>query len=131
MILEDLIDKVNSYFNVDITTNSRRREIVMSRAAFYWLALKKTKHTTTLIGSIVNRDHSSVIYSMKNFENWLNNDLHFKNEFERLRKIVFNELTVDELTLEKQRTKYKLLKIANQLLKLELDILKKQLKNKK
>ena len=125
MVLEKLISKVNNHFNVDITKGSRKREIVMARAAFYWLARKKTKHTTTRIGSIVNRDHSSVIYSMNNFDNWINCDFHFKNEFEKLRKIVFNELSVDDLIKEKALIKYKFLKIAKNLLIIEVEKLKK------
>ena len=127
MVLNNLINRVNKHFEVDITQNSRRREIVMARAAFYWLARKKTRHTTTRIGSIVNRDHSSVIYSMNNFENWINCDLHFKNEFEKLRKIVFNELSVEDLMKKKVLVKYKFLKIAKNLLLVEVDKLKKEL----
>jgi len=127
MVLNNLINRVNKHFEVDITQNSRSREIVMARAAFYWLAKNKTKYTTTRIGSIVNRDHSSVIYSMNNFENWLNCDLNFKNEFEKLRKIVFNELSVEDLTKKKMLIKYKFLKIAKNLLIVEVNKLKKEL----
>ena len=127
MVLNNLINRVNKHFDVDITKNSRRREIVMARAAFYCLARKKTRHTTTPIGKIVNRDHSSVIYSMNNFENWQNCDLHFKNEFEKLRKIVFNELSVEDLMKKKVLIKYKFLKIAKNLLLVEVDKLKKEL----
>tara|TARA_R110000803_G_scaffold101718_1_gene169711 strand:+ start:250 stop:633 length:384 start_codon:yes stop_codon:yes gene_type:complete len=127
MILESLLKKVNNHFNIDITQNSRRREIVMARAAFYWLARKKTRYSTAKIGAIVNREHSSVLYSMKNFENWIDSDLQFKNKFENLHKIIFNELSVNDLTKKKLGIKYKFLKIAKNYLIIEVDKLKKQL----
>jgi len=131
MELEFLIKKVNQHFNVDISLNSRKRRDVMSRAVFYWFAREKTGHTLQRIGSIVNRDHSSVVYSMQNFDNWVNSDLHFKNEFEKLEVLLFNEISVEKLTEEKLLLKYKFLKIANEILTDEVLNLKKQLKNKK
>ena len=125
MVLESLIKKVNIHFDVDITENTRKRKIVMARAAFYWLSLNKTKHSMEQVGEIVGRDRTSVIYSMKNFNDWINGDLHFKNEFERLRKIVFNELSVQDLIKKKTENKYKFLKIAKDLLIIELNRLRK------
>jgi hypothetical protein len=127
MVLENLIRKVNEHFDVDITNNSRKRDAVMARAAFYWLARKKTRYSTSRIGLIVNRDHSTVLYSMKNFENWMNCDSNFKNKFEKLRKTVFNELSIEDLTKKKTENKYKFLKIAKELLTIQVNNLKKDL----
>ena len=127
MVLDKLLKKVNNHFNIDITQNSRKRELVMARAAFFWLARKKTRYSLNRIGLMVKRDHSTVLYSMNNFENWLNCDSNFKNEFEKLRKIVFNELSVDDLMQKKLIIKYKFLKIAKELLIAEVKKLNKQL----
>tara|TARA_R110000822_G_scaffold5786_7_gene24743 strand:+ start:408 stop:791 length:384 start_codon:yes stop_codon:yes gene_type:complete len=127
MILDKLLKRVNNHFDIDITQNSRKRELVMARAAFFWLARKKTRYSLNRIGLMVKRDHSTVLYSMNNFENWLNCDSNFKNEFEKLRKIVFNELSVDDLMQKKLIIKYKFLKIAKELLIVEVKKLNKQL----
>ena len=127
MVLDKLLKKVNNHFNIDITQNSRKRELVMARAAFFWLARKKTRYSLNRIGLMVKRDHSTVLYSMNNFENWLNCDSNFKNEFEKLQKIVFNELSVDDLMQKKLIIKYKFLKIAKELLIAEVKKLNKQL----
>lgn len=127
MVLEKLLKRVNNHFDIDITQNSRKRELVMARAAFFWLARKKTRYSLNRIGLMVKRDHSTVLYSMNNFENWLNCDSNFKNEFEKLRKIVFNELSVDDLMQKKLIIKYKFLKIAKELLIAEVKKLNKQL----
>lgn len=126
MVLEKLLKRVNNHFDIDITQNSRKRELVMARAAFFWIARKKTRYSTSRIGSMVNRNHSTVLYSMNNFENWLNFDSNFKNEFEKLRKIAFNELSVEDLIQKKLLIKYKFLKIAKNLLIAEVDKLNKQ-----
>lgn len=125
MVLDKLLKKVNNHFNIDITQNSRKRELVMARAAFFWLARKKTRYSLNRIGLMVKRDHSTVLYSIKNFENWLNCDSNFKNEFEKLQKIVFNELSVDDLIEKKVLIKYKFLKIAKELLIAEVTKLNK------
>lgn len=125
MVLDKLLKKVNNHFNIDITQNSRKRELVMARAAFFWLARKKTRYSLNRIGLMVKRDHSTVLYSIKNFENWLNCDSNFKNEFEKLQKIVFNELSVDDLIEKKVLIKYKFLKIAKELLIAEVNKLNK------
>ena len=127
MVLDKLLKRVNNHFDIDITQNSRKRELVMARAAFFWLARKKTRYSLNRIGLMVKRDHSTVLYSMNNFENWLNCDSNFKNEFEKLRKIVFNELSVDDLMQKKLIIKYKFLKIAKELLIVEVKKLNKQL----
>ena len=127
MVLEKLLKRVNNHFDIDITQNSRKRELVMARAAFFWLARKKTRYSLNRIGLMVKRDHSTVLYSMNNFENWLNCDSNFKNEFEKLQKIVFNELSVDDLMQKKLIIKYKFLKIAKELLIAEVKKLNKQL----
>jgi hypothetical protein len=125
MVLDKLLKKVNNHFNIDITQNSRKRELVMARAAFFWLARKKTRYSLNRIGLMVKRDHSTVLYSIKNFENWLNCDSNFKNEFEKLQKIVINELSVDDLIEKKVLIKYKFLKIAKELLIAEVNKLNK------
>lgn len=127
MVLENLIKKVNEHFDVDITENTNKRKIVMARAAFYWLSLNKTKHSRYEVGEIVGRDRTSVIYSMKNFNDWVDGDLNFKNKFEKLRKIVFNELSIGDLTKKKTENKYKFLKIAKELLTIQVNNLKKDL----
>ena len=89
MEFKDLIKKVNKHFKCDITQDSRSREVVMARAAFYWIARHTTKSSLAKIGDSVGRDHASVLYSLKNFDDWLRFDEFFKADFEAFKNYYF------------------------------------------
>ena len=42
--LNDLVNKVTEHFQIDIKENSRERNLVMARGAFFWLARNTTKN---------------------------------------------------------------------------------------
>jgi len=67
MSLENLIEIFNNRFNIDIRDNSRKLEYVISRALFYDAAYNKFKlGSLEMIGRSVNRNHSSLVHSLKN-----------------------------------------------------------------
>tara|TARA_R110001632_G_C11275384_1_gene411257 strand:+ start:322 stop:612 length:291 start_codon:yes stop_codon:yes gene_type:complete len=90
MEFEKLIKKINKHFKCDITENNRTREIVMARAAYYWIARHTTKSSLAKIGDSVGRDHASVLYSLKNFNDWLRFDEFFKADFEAFKVIILS-----------------------------------------
>jgi hypothetical protein len=60
-----MIDKVQYMIELyDLTTNSRKRDLVYKRYYIY-SELQKSKLNLCEIGKMVNRDHSSVIYGIK------------------------------------------------------------------
>jgi len=129
MTLENLIKNVNNYYNVDIRENSRQREIVMARAAFYWLARNTTRFSMKVISDAVGRDHASVIHSLKNINDWIRFDKVFNQRFESLKKLVFNEINDYTISAESMVYKYNSLLIENDILKNENKKLKNGVRN--
>ena len=120
MTLEYLIKRTNKHFNCDIKQNTREREIVMARGAFFWLAKHTSKKSLKKIGASVGRDHASVVYSLKNFSDWLRFDEFFKADFESLKIAVLSEFKAQKMTPESLLYKYNLLVIENDILKNEI-----------
>ena len=54
---------------VNILSSSRDHEIVINRWLYYKLAKEHTQYSLRLIGEIVGRNHATVIYGLKQFEN--------------------------------------------------------------
>ncbi len=61
----------------DITGPERKRSISVVRFCFMYIA-KEYDFTHAAIGRFVNRDHSTVIHGVKNYESWL--ELGYKYE---------------------------------------------------
>jgi hypothetical protein len=120
MTLEYLIKRVNKHFDCDIKQDTREREIVMARGAFFWLAKHTSKKSLKKIGASVGRDHASVVYSLKNFSDWLRFDEFFKADFESLKIAVLSEFKAQKMTPESLLYKYNLLVIENDILKNEI-----------
>jgi hypothetical protein len=60
-----MIDKIKYMIELyDLTTNSRKRDLVYKRYYIYF-ELKKCNLSLEFIGKMVNRDHSSVIHGIK------------------------------------------------------------------
>ena len=120
MTLEYLIKRVNKHFDCDIKQDTREREIVMARGAFFWLAKHTSKKSLKKIGASVGRDHASVVYSLKNFNDWLRFDEFFKADFESLKIAVLSEFKAQKMTPESLLYKYNFLVIENDILKNEI-----------
>ncbi len=68
---ELIVEHVCSYYNIDpdsLFTKSRKREISDARQMLMYLAKKLTKMPFTAIGSRIDRNYATVIYSCKNIE---------------------------------------------------------------
>lgn len=125
MELKRIVYLVNEAFNVDIMIKSRKRDVVMARAVYYWVAKNTTSHSLTTIGEFVNKDHATVIYSLNSIEDWILYDKFYKRKVDLIKKNVFNRLTLKEFEQKKLNEKYKLLKIARQLLSKRIENLTK------
>ena len=125
MNLDYLIKLVNQYFDCDIRKESRKRSIVMSRATYFWLARYTTSFSLAKIGSSVNRDHASVLHSLRNFDDWLKFDPFFKADFETLKIRVLSKIEHKKMSPQTLLYKYNNLVIENDILKNEIKKLKK------
>tara|TARA_R100001460_G_scaffold79415_1_gene120418 strand:- start:1152 stop:1529 length:378 start_codon:yes stop_codon:yes gene_type:complete len=125
MNLKYLINKVNKHFGCDIKKNSRKRKLVMSRGAYFWLARHTTNNSLQKIGDSVGRDHASVSYSLANFNDWLRFDEFFKADFESLKVSVLSRFKTKKMPPQTLLYKYNNMLIENEILKNEIKKLKK------
>ena len=68
--LETIKDYVNRYMQIDISSPIRQRSYVYGRAMYFQLSRSFTTHSLTDIGSVVNKDHASVLHGLKIFKNF-------------------------------------------------------------
>ena len=82
MSKEEILEIISQECDVslsEILTRCRKKEVVNAR--FIFCAVMKRHFTYSLkrIGSIVHRDHTSVIHAIEEFDNRLKNEDHFKS----------------------------------------------------
>jgi hypothetical protein len=97
----------------------------MSRGAYFWLARYTTKNSLNKIGRSVGRDHASVLYCLRNFNDWIKFDPFFKADFESLKIQVLSQFKTKKMQPKTLLYKYNNMLIENEILKNEIKKLKK------
>lgn len=69
--LMDIISKVTFVTKEDIIGRVRKREYVLPRALFCYVANVHLKKTKSEIARYINRDHTSVIYFIKRYQDFI------------------------------------------------------------
>ncbi len=83
--LRVIIDEVIKKFDADITQKNRSRELVYGRAVYYKLCKNLTSHSLTEIGSLISKDHATVLHGLKVFETLeFNKDVYYINAYQEL-----------------------------------------------
>jgi chromosomal replication initiation ATPase DnaA len=85
----DIVSGITGVFQDDIISHKRYREMVTARALFCYICRVKMKKSLKYIGRFINRDHSTVIHLVSNYDNFLN--LGYKNE------TIFHNQCIDRL----------------------------------
>jgi len=81
MEIETIKQLVNKNTKVNIDTRRRHRDIVEARALYYKLCREYTFKSLSEIGKSVSRDHATVLWGLKNFENWANQNVALKSTY--------------------------------------------------
>lgn len=90
--LKVIINEVIKKFDSDITQKNRSRELVYGRAVYYKLCKNLTSHSLSEIGSLISKDHATVLHGLKVFETFeLNNDYYYLTAYEEM----FNKLKLN------------------------------------
>lgn len=103
-----ILDCVAAYYGVsvkDICSSSRRRNLVAARSNFAFIAREidlicghRYKHSLQFIGTMINRDHSSVIHAIERVKN----DCiapRFKKELKDLIDSLFGTIGIERFEL--------------------------------
>lgn len=100
----------------DISSRIRNQAYVDARVIFFYLAKKHTGLSHTILGDMVNRDHSSVTHALNViYEAWITHPSQFKKEIDSINTI--EEHLLHDLDLKKLQPKelYKLYKAKYEL----------------
>lgn len=77
--IKSYVDKHSGY---DISTRSRKAEVVLFRTLYFKLAIDTTSWSLQKIGKIVNRDHATVLHARKNLFDELMKNKHLSNLYD-------------------------------------------------
>lgn len=105
--LKEIKQYVNDLFDLDITENTRKRDYVDARAMYYELSRNLTKQSLDAIGSLVKRNHASVLHSLKNVVMFLDKkeltEAYLYFEANKVPEDCFNILKIENERLTAQR----------------------------
>ena len=79
--LDAIMTMVCRYYSIDkniVLSKKRDREIVMARHMFCWMSRRYTRSTFKLMGEYINRDHATVIHSVRKVEDLMDFDRELK-----------------------------------------------------
>ena len=83
---------VDQHTGYDISTRSRKAEVVLFRALYFKLACDTTNWSLQKIGKIVNRDHATVLHAKKYLFDELMENKYLINLYEIYRVEILSEV---------------------------------------
>ena len=91
---------VESYFEISISRNTRKRQYVEARAIYFKLCRIFTQLSLEQIGKSVNRDHASVLHGVKSINTWVQVDKRMNNNMRILKNKIINYQKEKDETVE-------------------------------
>lgn len=94
MTTEEIKEFTEQYFDIDISTRTREHKYIKIRFLYchyaYYYSSRKTSEK--YIGSLIDRDRTSVIYALKEYPNIVRFDIEFKSELSSFHKAFLEKL---------------------------------------
>ena len=89
MTIEEIKAAVEQELGIEnLGVKSRQYDYVIARTMYFVLCKRHTSATLSVIGKLVNRDHSSVCHGIKIYNDiWMNNVSQFKRELVTMQTI--------------------------------------------
>ena len=97
---ETIKEIVESYFEISISRNTRKRQYVEARAIYFKLCREFTQLSLEQIGKSVNRDHASVLHGVRSINTWVQVDKRMSNSMHILRNKIINYQIEKDETVE-------------------------------
>jgi hypothetical protein len=91
---------VESYFEISISRNTRKRQYVEARAIYFKLCRIFTQLSLEQIGKSVNRDHASVLHGIRSINTWEEVDKRMNNNMRILKNKIINYQVEKDKTVE-------------------------------
>jgi hypothetical protein len=97
---ETIKEIVESYFEISISRNTRKRQYVEARAIYFKLCREFTQLSLEQIGKSVNRDHASVLHGCRSINTWVEVDKRINNNMRILKNKIINYQKEKDETVE-------------------------------
>ena len=104
--LHTIKDIVMGKTGVNILSSARDHNIVIHRWLYYKLAKDHTEYSLRLIGEIVGRNHATVIYGIKMFENECKWDKDLQTKYDQLTIICMKEMQCNNVKAVDEQIKF-------------------------
>jgi chromosomal replication initiator protein len=93
--VDNIINEICKFYSLtteDVTGKSRKREIVKARFIAIYIIRTETDFKLSAIGKIFNRDHSTILHSIKIINNTLTlkYDTDISDDLKEIKKIINN-----------------------------------------
>ena len=128
--IDFILSVIESETGLNVLNPTRKRQYVDARAMACFIMSRKLNLTLSQIGEILNKNHATVLHSLKLFDNLYETDYRFKEKFDKIKGIYCNKTPVEEpLDLKDEHIK-KLQKLYDNKIRV-LTLENNQLKNAK
>lgn len=88
---KEIIKKiVDEYYEINIATDTRKREYVEARFLYFKILKELTNMSLEAIGKQVGRDHSSVLYGIEQFNTWTKTYSRLKTDYKAIMNKIIN-----------------------------------------
>ena len=72
---------IEQHFDIDIKKNTRIRKYVEARGIYFYLTRKYTRMSLSAIGKTMGKDHSTVLYFVRQVPDWISFDMQLLQDY--------------------------------------------------
>ena len=119
---------VEKFYKLDISAKTRKLEYVYARAIYFKLCYNHTKHTYSQIADTLNRNHASVLHSIKTFPYMLKHSKQLNAEYYMIRQLLNFSLKKPRINVRDLVRKYNSLLLKFDVLETTYNELKEKYK---
>lgn len=128
--IDYILSVIEAETGLNLLDPTRKREYVDARAMACFIMHRNLKLTLSQIGEIFNKNHATVLHSLKLFDNLYETDYRFQEKFDKIKGIYCKKTPVEEPVDLKDEHIKKLQKLYDNKIKV-LTLENNQLKNVK
>lgn len=94
--IDFILSVIKAETGLDVLNPTRKREYVDARAIASALLSRNLNMTLNQIGKVFNKNHATVLHSLKLFDNLYETDARFKEKFHKIKGIYCGKVPVKE-----------------------------------
>lgn len=120
---------VEEYYNLNLSTQTRKAEYVEARGMYYKILRDNTRLPLSKIGKELGKDHATVLHSLRNMIDWIKHDSQVRKDYDTINKRVQHAISLDPEAFNQEETmegfyerKYKELETKYKFLKSRLKV---------